>query len=162
MAVVGHTGDGRAVIGPDLAHRVGEGLGAHALAADLGEPGIFDVIERVADGAEVKGDPIARLGAGGGRHTDGLGAVGRALGHGSAALARERELEAIALRPVAALERLGEESRGGDVSALGGRSVRVGERCSRACLGHGALGPLGRGRVALGGILGHGIVRAHG
>ena len=166
VAVVGHTGDGRAVIGPDLAHRVSEGLGAHALATNLGELGILDVIERVADGAEVEGDPIARLGAGG-RHADGLGAVGGALGHGSAVLARERELEAIALRPVAALERLGEEPRGGDVSALGDRSVRVGERDGRAVLGHGALGlgavsPVDRGRVALGGILGHGVVRAHG
>ena len=166
MAVVVHAGDGRAVIGPDLAHRVGEGLGAHALAANLGEPGILDVVKRVADGAEVEGDPIARLGAGG-RHADGLGAVGGALGHGSAVLARERELEAIALRPVAALERLGEESRGGDVSALGGRSVRVGECDGRAVLGHGAfslgaVSPVDRGRVALGGILGHGVVRAHG
>ncbi len=62
---------------------VGEGLGAHALAADLGEPGVLDVIKRVADGAEVEGDPIARLGAGGGRHADGLGAVGRASGMGA-------------------------------------------------------------------------------
>ena len=167
VAVVGHAGDSRAVIGPGLAHRVGEGLGAHALAADLGEPGVLDVVERVADGAEVEGDPIARPGAGGGRHADGLGAVGRALGHGGAALARKRELEAVALGPVAALERLGEEPRGGDVSALGGRSVRVGERDGRAVLGHGAfglgaVGPVDRGRVALGGVLGHGVVRAHG
>ena len=167
MAVVGHAGDGGAVIGPDLAHRVGEGLGAHALAADLGEPGVLDVVERVADGAEVEGDPIARLGSGGGRHADGLGAVGRALGHGGAALARERELEAVALGPVSALERLGEESRGGDVPALGGRSVRVGERDGRAVLGHGALGlgavsPVNSSRVALGGVLGHGVARAHG
>ena len=166
MAVVGHTGDGRAVIGPDLAHRVSEGLGAHALATNLGELGILDVIERVADGAEVEGDPIARLGAGG-RHADGLGAVGGALGHGSAVLARERELEAIALRPVAALERLGEEPRGGDVSALGDRSVRVGERDGRAVLGHGAFGlgavsPVNSSRVALGSVLGHGVARAHG
>ena len=167
VAVVGHAGDGRAVIGPDLAHRVGEGLGAHALAADLGELGILDVIERVADGAEVEGDLSARPGAGGGRHADGLGAVGRALGHGGAVLARERELEAVALRPVATLERLGEESRGGDVPALGGRSVRVGERDGRAILGHGAfglgaVGPVDRGRVALNGVLGHGVAHAHG
>ena len=167
MVVVGHAGDGGAVIGPDLAHRVGEGLGAHALAADLGKLGVLDVVEHVADGAEAEGDPIARLGAGGGRHTDGLGAVGRAIGHGSAALARERELKAIALRPVAALERLGEESRGGDVPALGSRSVRVGERDGRAVLGHGAFGlgavsPVNSSRVALGGILGHGVARAHG
>ena len=162
LAVVGDAGNGRAVSGPDLAHRVGEGLGAHALAADLGEPGVPDVVERVADGAEVEGDLFARLGPGGGRHADGLGAVGGPLGHGRVVLARERELEAVALRPVAALERLGEESRRGDAPALGGRPVRVGKRDGRAGLGHGALGPLGRGRVALGRVLGHGVARAHG
>ena len=166
MAVVGHAGNGRAVSGPDLAHRVGEGLSAHALAADLGEPGVLDVVERVADGAEVEGDLFARLGPGS-RHADGLGAVGGALGHGRAVIARERELEAVTLRPIAALERLGEEPLGGDVPALGGRPVRVGERDGRAGLGHGALGlgavgPVNRSRVALGGVLGHGVVCAHG
>ena len=43
----------------------------------------------------------------------------------------------------------------------------VGECDGRAVLGHGAFGlgavsPVDRGRVALGGVLGHGVVRAHG
>ena len=53
----------------------------------------------------------------------------------------------------------------GDVELA--RLHSVGERDGRAVLGHGAFGlgavsPVDRGRVALGGVLGHGVVRAHG